>query len=82
MAATRPLPATGEVFFDVRGASRALRVSWHFDNDLVNLSLWSGNVCTGSFRLPVAQVPDLIELLQTGLAASQVVSMSRRHQAG
>jgi hypothetical protein len=57
-------------------------VTWHFDDDLVNLSLWNGNVCTGSFRLPVAQVPDLIELLQTGVATSQVVAMSRRHQVG
>ncbi|GAA3810243.1 hypothetical protein [Nocardioides panacisoli] len=82
MAALRPLPATGEVFFDTRGANRALRVTWHFDSDLVNLSLWSGNVCTGSFRLPVEQVPDLIELLQTGLRTSEVVATSRRHQAG
>ena len=78
----RPLPSTGEVYVDARGAGRALRVTWHFDADLVNLSLWTGNVCTGSFRLPVEQVPDLVELLQTGLATSQVVALSRRHQAG
>ena len=34
MATARPLPATGEIFLDARGAERALRVSWHYDADL------------------------------------------------
>ncbi len=51
MTAVRPLPRTGSIFFDARGDERALRVSWHEDADLVVVSLWRDNVCTGSFRL-------------------------------
>jgi hypothetical protein len=73
-----PLPATGEVFLDPRGAGRALRVAWHFDehvaggggdgSDLVVLSLWHGDTCTGSFRLAASDVPALVAALQDGLA--------------
>jgi hypothetical protein len=82
MARARPLPASGEIFLDARGDERALRVSWHFDTDLVVLSLWRDNVCTGSFRLTVDEVPDLIELLRSGLDTAYAVARSRRHQVG
>ena len=32
------------------------------------LSLWRGSTCTGTFRLPVEEVPDLIDALRDGLA--------------
>ncbi|WP_193613200.1 hypothetical protein [Nocardioides lijunqiniae] len=70
MPAARPLPETGSIFLDARGADRALRVSWHSEADIVVLSLWRDNLCTGSFRLAVEEVPDLIDLLRTGLAQS------------
>jgi hypothetical protein len=79
MATARPLPATGEIFLDARGADRALRVSWHYDTDLVVLSLWRDNVCTGSFRLSVEEVPELIDLLRSGLDTAYTVARSRRH---
>ena len=63
MAAVRPLPRTGSIFFDARGADRAMRVSWHEEADLVVVSLWRENVCSGSFRLPAEDVPDLIDTL-------------------
>ena len=65
-----PLPTTGEVFLDARGSGRALRVSWHSEADVVVLSLWSAATCTGTFRLPVEDVPDLIDALREGLARS------------
>jgi hypothetical protein len=65
--ATRPLPATGSIFLDSRGGDRALRVSWHDDSGMVVLSLWRDNVCAGSFRLTVDEVPELIALLRAGL---------------
>ena len=65
-----PLPATGEVFLDTRGAGRALRVSWHGEADVVVLSLWHGGTCSGTFRLAVEDVPDLIDALRDGLARS------------
>jgi hypothetical protein len=70
MLPVTPLPATGEVFLDARGPGRALRVSWHSEADVVVLSLWTGGTCTGSFRLPVQDVPDLIDALRVGLAGS------------
>jgi hypothetical protein len=65
-----PLPTAGEVFLDPRGSGRALRVTWHGEAGLVVLSLWSGGTCTGTFRLPVTEVPDLIDALRDALARS------------
>ena len=62
-----PLPSTGEVFLDARGDARSLRVSWHPEADLVVLSLWQTGTCVGTFRLPMIDVPDLIDVLRGGL---------------
>lgn len=62
-----PLPAVGEAFLDARGAGRSLRVSWHHEAGLVVLSLWRDGFCASSFRLPVDEVPDLIDVLRRGL---------------
>ncbi|MBA2955169.1 hypothetical protein GON03_12580 [Nocardioides sp. MAH-18] len=67
MPAVRPLPELGSIYLDARGAERALRVSWHHESGLVVLSLWRENVCAGSFRLAIDEVPALIELLRAGL---------------
>ncbi|GAA4746980.1 hypothetical protein GCM10023350_34670 [Nocardioides endophyticus] len=70
MPAVRPLPETGSIFLDARGGDRALRVSWHQEAGMVVLSLWRDNVCAGSFRLAIDEVPDLITVLQAGLVRS------------
>jgi hypothetical protein len=70
MLPVTPLPAAGEVFLDSRGGGRALRVSWHSEADVVVLSLWTGPACSGTFRLLVEDVPDLIDALRTGLSRS------------
>ena len=70
MATARLLPETGQVFLDARGGDRALRVSWHTESGLVVLSLWRENVCSGSFRLSIDEVPALIEMLRAGLVRS------------
>ncbi|MGN6576338.1 MAG: hypothetical protein ACTHKG_11670 [Nocardioides sp.] len=62
-----PLPTAGEVFLDQRGDGRSLRVSWYPEADLVVLSLWREGVCAGTFRLPMTEVPDLIDVLRGGL---------------
>jgi hypothetical protein len=67
MSAARPLPALGSIYLDARGSDRALRVSWHSEADLVVLSIWRDNVCTASFRLGIDEVPELIDMLRTGL---------------
>jgi len=70
MAKGAPVPAAASIFLDARGADRALRVSWHTEADLVVLSMWRENVCVGSFRLAIDEVPDLIGFLSTGLGSA------------
>ena len=78
MAPARPLPELGSIFLDSRGGDRALRVSWHHDAGLVVLSLWRDNVCAGSFRLAVDDVPELIALLRGGLDQAYDAALARR----
>ena len=75
MPKARPLPEQGSIFLDARGGHRALRVSWHLDNGLVVLSLWRENVCSGSFRLAVDDVPEMIASLRSGLDAAYEVAL-------
>ena len=67
MGEVRPLPTLGGVFFDTRRSARALRASWHTDDDAVVLSIWDGARCTGTIRLLAADVPELIRSLGLGL---------------
>jgi hypothetical protein len=76
-----PLPAAGEVFLDARGSGRALRVSWHSEADVVVLSLWHGGTCSGSFRLRIEDVPDLVATLRAGLAHSYDAHTTRADTA-
>ncbi len=62
-----PLPANREVFLDARGDGRALRVTWHSESGVMVFSLWRGRVCAGTFRLPVEDVPSLVEMLRNSL---------------
>ncbi|HLQ57034.1 MAG TPA: hypothetical protein VK162_22530, partial [Streptosporangiaceae bacterium] len=61
-----PMPRLGEVFFDVRSTSRSLRISWYADTGVAVLSIWQGGTCTGSFRLPMSDLPRMIETLRRG----------------
>ena len=61
-----PLPREGEVFFDVRGESRTMRLSWYADSSVAVFSIWQGNRCTGTFRLPFADLTRMVEALQAG----------------
>src|SRR6202020_717554 len=63
-----PLPRLGEVFFDVRGNSRSIRLSWYADTGVAVFSIWQGGMCTGTFRLHLARPPPVIEALQGGPA--------------
>ena len=53
------------MFLDERGTG--LRVTWHPERDLVVLSVWHGDSCVGSFRMPVQDVPRLSGLLTAAL---------------
>lgn len=61
-----PLPRLGEVFFDVRGSSRTMRLSWYADTGVAVFSIWQGGKCTGTFRLPIADLPRMMKVLQDG----------------
>ncbi|WP_327091174.1 hypothetical protein OIE66_11230 [Nonomuraea sp. NBC_01738] len=54
------------MFFDARGQERCLRVTWH-EGTLV-LSLWRGEMCTASFRMPMDDVGRLLDTLDDGFA--------------
>src|SRR2546430_862259 len=62
-----PLARLGEVFFDVRGSSRSMRLSWYADTGVSVFSIWQGGTCTGTFRLPMEELPRLIDALQRGV---------------
>src|SRR5262245_26092947 len=61
-----PLPREGEVFFDVRGEARCLRLSWYADSAVAVFSIWQGNRCTGTFRLPLKDLARMTQVLQSG----------------
>ena len=62
---TPPPSARRDLFLDERGAG--LRVTWHPERDLVVLSVWQGDRCVGTFRMPVQDVPRLSGLLAAAL---------------
>lgn len=70
MGEVLPIPSLGEVFADVRGEDRTLRVSFHADRGVVVVSLWAGPVCRGSFRLAAGD----IERLQNALDEMRTVA--------
>lgn len=61
-----PLPREGEVFFDVRGETRSMRLSWYADSKIAVFSIWQGNRCTGTFRLPFVDLARMVQTLQSG----------------
>ena len=75
-----PLPRLGEVFFDVRSASRTLRISWYADTGVAVLSIWQGGTCTGSFRLPMGDLPSAAR--RAGTLLTRALRCQQRRQAG
>jgi hypothetical protein len=53
----------GRWAWDARGDNRAVRVSPHARENVVNLSVWRDDLCVGTVRL----VPDEVTALVTGL---------------
>lgn len=56
-------------FVDVRSSARRLAVTTHAEAGVVVLSLWQGDRCTGSFRLPLDDAPALVAALTEGMTA-------------
>ncbi len=55
-------------FFDTRGPVRRMGVSAHPVDSTMVISLWQGDVCTGTFRLPAQEAARLISTLAYGMA--------------
>ena len=62
-----PLPRLGEVFFDVRGSSRSMRLSWYANTGIAVFSIWQGGTCTGTFRLPMDDLSRMVDSLRRGM---------------
>ncbi len=55
-------------FFDTRSPVRRMGVSTHGADSTLVFSLWQGDVCTGTFRLPAGEAPGLISALAYGMS--------------
>lgn len=76
-----PLPRAGETYDDLRGEGRRLRVAWHTEREVVVLSLWRDNVCTGTFQLTAADAADLVDVLGAAEDASYPAALGARRAA-
>ena len=56
-------------FNDSRSPLRRMGVASHPEQGIVVLSLWTGDTCTATFRLPMADAARLISSLANGLAS-------------
>jgi len=63
-----PFPPRGRWAWDARGHERAVRVSAHPPEGLVNLSVWRDDMCVGTVRLRPDEVAGLVEGLTESLA--------------
>ncbi|MGY1671657.1 hypothetical protein [Geodermatophilus sp. SYSU D00710] len=62
------LPKPGRWVWDARDRSRALRVSTHPEQGLLNLSVWRDDLCVGTVKLRPEEVSGLVAALSDGLA--------------
>ena len=58
----------GRWAWDARGDNRAVRVSTHVRERLVNLSVWRDDLCVGTVRLLPEEADALVNALTEGLA--------------
>jgi hypothetical protein len=54
-------------FYDTRSPVRRMGVSSHEGDSTMVISLWQGDVCTGTFRLPAHEAARLISTLAYGM---------------
>jgi hypothetical protein len=43
-----------------------MRLSWYADTGVAVFSIWQGGMCTGTFRLPIDDLPRMVETLRRG----------------
>jgi hypothetical protein len=72
-----PMPRLGDVFADVRGGGRTMRVSYHGDERAVVVSLWVGTVCRATFRMAASDLSTLMSTLgEINLAVDSTATTS------
>ena len=54
-------------FYDARGPVRRMGISTHPTDSTIVISLWQGDVCTGTFRMPAQNAAGLISTLAYGM---------------
>jgi hypothetical protein len=59
-----PPQSPREVFTDIRGGDRTMRVSYHSDREVVVVSLWLDGLCRASFRMAAGDVERFTSALQ------------------
>ena len=64
----RQLPAGRDIYLDERG--QALRLTWHPERGIVNVSMWRDDRCVETFRLPIGDVARLVGFLVDGLGSA------------
>jgi hypothetical protein len=57
-------------FSDTRSPARRMAVSAHPVDGVIIVSLWQGDTCTGTFRLPLAHGARLIAAIADGMAGA------------
>ncbi|MGY1786364.1 hypothetical protein [Geodermatophilus sp. SYSU D00698] len=62
------MPARARWVWDARDRTRAVRVSAHPAQGLVNLSIWRDDACVGTVKLRPDEVAGLVSGLTEGLA--------------
>jgi len=62
------LPVHGRWVWDARGDNRAVRVTAHVRENVVNLSVWRDEFCVGTVRLLPSEAASLVVGLTDGLA--------------
>ena len=67
MGTVHELSARRDWFVDDRGDGRRLQATWHPEHQLVVFSIWHGERCTASFRLPLADADRMIAVLASSL---------------
>jgi hypothetical protein len=57
-------------FSDTRSPVRRMGISTHPVDSTIVISLWQGDICTGTFRLPAKDAASVISTLAHGMAES------------
>jgi hypothetical protein len=65
-------------FSDARDQGRQMEVSWHPEQHIVIVSIWSATRCRASFRLPIEEAPGVIEMLAASLGDAATERGRRR----